>query len=186
METMLANILAQYPGVSPVVFMLARSLGVLIPPIPGVFIDLLGIATFGWFIGFLYGEAGIMLGAMLAFLIARKLREPIARKIPLLERVHEWEGKVSEKTKFWTLVALRLPSNPAFDYVSYAAGFTKIGFWKFFWATLVGNIPTMLFVYYFGSRSLEMGFYYFLGFLGVLAIIFAVLSHRDFLKRGAK
>ncbi|RJP45933.1 TVP38/TMEM64 family protein [Candidatus Parcubacteria bacterium] len=182
MEEQLAAVLVQYPLVAPVIFIFFRSLGILIPPIPGVFIDLIGIATFGWLLGFVYGEAGIMLGASGAFWIARTFREPAVRRIGLLRRVHEWEDKISERTKFWALVALRLPSNPVFDYVSYAAGLTKIGFPKFFFATLIGNVPMMLFVYYFGERSLDMGLYHFLGFLGVLALLAVLWSGRGLLK----
>ena len=73
--------LSSYPVAAPGLFIIIRSLAIIIPPIPGVFIDIAGIAAFGWVKAFILGEAGLMLGAMVSFWIARRFREPVVRRI---------------------------------------------------------------------------------------------------------
>ena len=152
MQEILVSLFLNYPIFAPVIFIIIRPLAIIIPPIPGILIDLPGIVTFGWFWGFIYAEAGIMLGAMIAFLIARRFKEPVVKRIVSLQKIEEWENKLSEKQKFWTLVAIRLPTNALFDYISYAAGFTRISSIKFFFSTLLGNIPSVFLVFYFGFK----------------------------------
>lgn len=174
---------SHYPFVAPLLFILLRSLGIIIPPIPGIFIDLVGIATFGWAFGFVYGEIGIMVGSMVAFWVGRLFREPALRYVAPLRRVHEWENKISENTKFWAFVLLRLLSSPAFDYVSYVAGLTKISARKYFWATLIGSIPIVFLIYYLGEIAFSRGLYYTLAFLTAIFVFWGVFSKIDFLKK---
>lgn len=183
MQEILFSLFSNYPILAPIIFIIVRSLAIIIPPIPGILIDLPGIITFGWFWGFIYAEIGIMLGAMIAFSIARRFREPIVRRISSLQKIEEWENKLSENQKFWTLVAIRLPTNALFDYISYAAGFTKISFVKFFFSTLLGNIPSVFLVFYFGGLSFQKGIYYSITFLIALFIMWIVLGKTKLIKR---
>lgn len=177
MQDLLAQFLPDYKIVAPLIFIIIRSSSVIFPPIPGIIFDLAGIATFGWVLGFIYAEIGIMLGATVAFWIARKFREPVVKRITSLKKVHQWENRVSENKKFWTFVAIRLPTNALFDYISYAAGFTKISFTKFFFSTLLGNIPSVFLVFYFGGLSFQRGIYYVITFLIALFIFWFVFKN---------
>lgn len=183
MEEFLAQIVVDYPLIAPILFMIIRSSSVIIPPIPGIVFDLPAIVIFGWVRGFIYAEMGIMLGAMLAFWVARRFREPLVKRLTSLKKVHEWETRASENKKFWTLVAIRLPTNPLFDYISYAAGLTKISPTKFFFSSLLGNIPSMFLVFYFGGASFQKGIYWTITFLVALFILWLIFGRKNFVKR---
>ncbi len=174
MEEGLINLLLDNPVLAPVIFIIIRSLAIIIPPVPGILIDLSGIVVFGWLWGFIYAETGIMLGAMAAFLIAKRFRESAVKRIVSLRKIEEWENKLSENQKFWALVAVRLPANFLFDIISYAAGFTRVGAIKFFFSTLLGNVPSVFLIFYFGGLSFQGGFYYLITFLVALSIIWVV------------
>ncbi len=60
----LKDILNQYPILAPAIFIVIRASAIILPPIPGIIIDLIGIVVFPWFLGFMYGEIGVVLGAM--------------------------------------------------------------------------------------------------------------------------
>lgn len=179
----LLKALSDYKAAAPFLFIIIRSLAIIIPPIPGIVFDLAGILIFGWFWGFIYAEIGTMLGAMAAFFIARRFREPVIKRICFLKKAVDWEKKFSENKKFWVLVAFRLPTNTAFDYISYAAGLTTIKPIVFFFSTLLGNIPSTFLVYYFGGLSFQKGIYYSIAFLATLLIFWLIFWKTKLLKK---
>jgi uncharacterized membrane protein YdjX (TVP38/TMEM64 family) len=174
MENFLSALLGNYPLIAPFLFIIIRALAIIIPPIPGIVIDLAGLLSFGWSLGFIYAETGIMFGATAAFLVARVFREPLLNRFLFLQKLYEWERKLSEKQKFWALVAIRLPTNPLFDIISYAAGLTTISTAKFFLSTLIGNAPSVFLIFYFGGLSFQKGPYYAITFFVALLILWLI------------
>ena len=131
-----------------------------------------GIYVFGWKLGFIYAEIGVVGGAVVAFWIARKYREPVVRRFVTLQKLHTWEDTLSERKKFWSLVGLRLITGPLlFDFVNYVAGLTKINFGKFLVATIIGSLPMMIPIYYFGDKLLSHSFYLITTFILVVLMI---------------
>lgn len=179
MQEFLTRIFLEHPVIAPILFIAVRSFSTIIPPIPGIMVDLVGIYFFGWFPGFLYGLAGTMLGSMVSFTIARVFREPLTRRIIPLQKFEKWEERFSEKQKFWALVAIRIPTSPVFDYLCYIAGLTKISPAMFFLSTLAGSIPIMFFVYFFGHTAFERGFYW-AGLFVVAAFIISLILRKIF------
>ena len=172
MSDFILYLLQTYPLIAPLIFILIRSLGVIFPPIPGIILDAVGIYFFGWKLGFIYAEIGVVGGAVVAFWIARKYREPVVRRFVTLQKLHAWEDTLSERKKFWSLVGLRLITGPLlFDYINYVAGLTKINFGKFLVATIVGSLPVMIPIYYFGDKLLSHSFYLISTFILVVLII---------------
>lgn len=174
MKDALTNILLQYPILAPLLFIAVRALAIIFPPVPGIVIDLIGIAIFPWLLGFIYGEIGVMVGAFIAFWIARKFRQPVVKKFILLNRLNKWEEKLSDNQEFWFWVSLRLFFNPLFDYVSYAAGLTKISTSRYIVTTIIGTVPVMFIIYYFGGLSLSRGIYFGGSFLSILLIVWFI------------
>lgn len=147
--------LSGYPLLAPIVFILLRTLPVIIPPIPGILVDLAGVAIFGWGWALLYSSIGVATGAMAAFGIARHFRKPVVERFISLQRLAEWQADISGARQFWGLVALRVITSPGFDYVNYVAGLTKIRASRFFLATILGIMPQMLLVFYAGGSLFE-------------------------------
>src|SRR3989344_3930389 len=172
MEEFLNGLYLQFPLAAPQIFIIVRSLAIIIPPISGTAMDIPAILIFGWVEGFIYAEIGVMLGALAAFLIARKFRERAIRLFVTLRHLHKWEAELSENRKFWYLVALRFFTSPFFDYISYAAGLTKIGLGKFMLTTFIGTLPIMLGTYYFGGKFLDKGAYAAIFFIVIIVGLF--------------
>lgn len=178
MEETLTQLMKDYPTVAPLIFILARAIAIIIPPIPGAVVDIPGMVAFGWELAFIYAEIGIMLGAMTAFYLARIFREPLVRWIAPLRKVQEWEETLSEREQFWAWVGLRLPTNPVFDTVSYAAGLTKCSPGMFFATTLVGNLPTMFIFYFVGGQAFNFGLWYGISAsIGIILLFSIVFRH---------
>lgn len=172
MSEFLTYLLQTYPLLGPLIFIIIRSLAVIFPPIPGIILDAMGIAFFGWKLGFIYAEIGIVGGAMVAFWIARKYREPVVRRFVALQKLHTWEDTLSERKKFWSLVGLRFITGPLlFDYINYVAGLTKINPFKFFIATIIGSLPVMIPIYYFGDKMLTRSVYLIIVFIIVVLVV---------------
>ncbi len=154
----LGTSLTGYSGVfSGIFFVIARSLTIIIPPIPGGLVDLVGISIFGWVKSLMLAEAGIILGASTAFFIARYFREPLLRRFTSVQKIHQWEKELSKKEQFWSWVALRLPSNLFFDYISYAAGLTSCSYRMFISSTIVGNFPSVFLFYIVSGYAYKHG-----------------------------
>lgn len=169
MQEFLAQLFSNHPIAAPLIFIIIRPIAVIIPPIPGVLMDLIAIPLFGWFWAFIYSVIGSMIGVSIAFWIARIFREPVVKRFVPLQKLHEWEDRISEHKKFLLFVALRLPSGILIDWISYAAGLTKMRFTSFFFATLIGGTPLGFLFFYFGGLAFQKGVYYVIVFL--IAII---------------
>jgi uncharacterized membrane protein YdjX (TVP38/TMEM64 family) len=180
MQELLQELITQYPLFSPLIFILIRAIVIIFPFPPGFVIDLAGLSIFPWFLAFVYAEIGIMLGASIAFYIARWLRDPIVKYFAPLKKVHELENSISHKKKFLTLLTIRLFTNPLFDIINFAAGLTRIKFPTFFFTSLLGNIPTMLLFYYFGGLAFQNGIYYAPSFILLISILYLIFRKHRF------
>lgn len=176
MEDYLSLILASHPVAAPLIFILVRAIPVVIAPVPGVAFDFVGVTVFGWKFGLLLALIGGHLGASIAFFVARYFREPVVRYVVPLQKLHELETRYSERQKFWTLVAVRFITSPFFDYVSYAAGLTRMSFLTFLLSTFIGVLPLSFVIYYFGGVIFNWGILYTALFFIGLAILSALFG----------
>ncbi len=176
MEESLAALLAAHPILAPVLFILLRAVPVVIAPLPGVAFDLVGLAVFGWQFGLLLALIGGHLGASIAFFIARQFREPAVQYFVPLQKLHELEAHYSERQKFLTLVSVRFITSPFFDYVSYAAGLTRMPFWTFLLSTFIGVLPFSFVIYYFGGIIFSWGLLYTAFFFVGIALLSALFG----------
>jgi uncharacterized membrane protein YdjX (TVP38/TMEM64 family) len=170
MQEILSQIISNNPILGPISFIAFRALAIIIPPIPGVILDLAGYVAFGPILAFLYAEIGVVTGAMTTFFLARYFREPLVHKFVAVEKLNEWQSHLSTKVEFWSLVALRFMANPVFDYLGYISGLTKISWVRFLITTVIGVTPQLFIIYYFGFLSFNKSIYY--GGAGILFAVF--------------
>jgi uncharacterized membrane protein YdjX (TVP38/TMEM64 family) len=64
--------------------------------------------------------------------------------------------KAIEKRGFLTVLLIRLIPNVAWDIQNFVLGLTKVRFWDYFWATLIGIIPGSFALVYFGSSFISV------------------------------
>lgn len=124
---------------------------------PAIVLGVAGGLAYGPLLGSIYLVIGTLLGAVVCFALARCLgREKISRQLP--KRLHfEKINAQLEVEGFKTLLLLRVVPVLPWDAISYLAGLTKIKFWPYFIATLLGSIPGAVAFCYLGnvlSRSM--------------------------------
>jgi uncharacterized membrane protein YdjX (TVP38/TMEM64 family) len=161
---------------APIMSMALMVLQALAAPLPAFVITFANAWIFGWVKGAFYSWTGAMIGASLCFWIAKAFGRPVVEKligkksIETTDRFFERYGKSS------VLIARLLPIVP-FDIVSYAAGLTNMGFWEFFWATGLGQLPATIVYSWLGenlSPSAKYLFWAITGFLSLLIFSMAI------------
>lgn len=162
-----------HPLVAPIVIVVFRFIGVVLAPLPGAPISFASIAVLPWWQAWLYNLIGGELGVVAAFFIARKFREPVVVRFAPFQKVHEWQDKISRKRQFWAFAGLRFTALIALDFVSYAAGLSKLSFRSFLLACLLIDIPTSFAFFYFGGIAFQYSVILFVGSIaGFLVAVF--------------
>lgn len=170
------NLIENFPYLAPLVIIVFRFIGVVLAPLPGAPIAFASMAVLPWYEAWAWNFIGAESGAITAFLIARKFREPVVTRFAPLEKVHQWQEKVSQKKQLWAFTGLRAVSLVAFDFVSYAAGLTKLPLWIFITATLVIDIPAGFLFFYFGGLAVKYSMFIFAVFVVIFMVAVSILN----------
>lgn len=136
--------------VGPAAIIILIAVAIIITPIPSGPVALVSGALYGHTFGTIYVVLGALLGAMSAFMIARKLGyDFISKKLH-----HRMPEKIvgSQNTLMMIVFVTRLAPFISFDVISYAAGLTRLTFGRFFIATLMGIIPISFILAHLGSE----------------------------------
>ncbi len=147
-------------------------------PLPAFFITLTNANLFGWWQGCILSWASSMAGAALCFWIARILGRDVVERICSrrgLESIEEFFDKYGKRC---ILVARLLPFI-SFDIVSYAAGLTAMGFWGFFIATGLGQLPACVVYSYVGGMLTGGAKKLFIGLMCLFALAIVVIVIRQ-------
>jgi len=134
----------------PLLIIILIAAAIIISPIPSAPIALVSGLLYGHLLGTVYIVAGALLGAVLAFMISRKLGYDYVSK--------KWHNRIpnaivgSQNTLMIIVFVTRLAPFISFDVISYAAGLTKLTFWRFLIATLMGIIPISFVLAHLGSE----------------------------------
>lgn len=154
---------------APIVYIVIYTIRPLIF-FPASVLSIAGGLAFGSLFGTIYTVLGATSGAVLSFLVARKLGKSIANK--------DWQGKGRkiqeqlEKNGFFYVLFFRFVPIFNFDLISYSAGLSKVKFSSFLFGTLIGIIPGT-FAYNFLGSSLVSGDPLI---IGAAVIVFILLS----------
>lgn len=114
-----------------------------------------GVA-FGGVLGSLYFTIGSMIGATIAFWIARELGYKLVRRFlsSYIEKLDRVEAMI-ERNGLVAVIVLRLVPVFPFSGLSFFFGLTSVRFRDFFLGTFIGNIPWTIVYVYFGNSIRE-------------------------------
>ncbi|MBD3155862.1 MAG: hypothetical protein GF368_04355 [Candidatus Aenigmarchaeota archaeon] len=150
LEELLVPIIEAY---GPIGLLFVMIIQTIIAPIPSeamiVFAGAIGIRLLDIVI---FGGIGTIVGAVIAFWIARKGGRPIVKKLvgeDWIENLDEW---VIENGKTGIFVTRLIPIIP-FDLISYITGVTSLSFKDYMIATALGAFPRMLILGSIGSLA---------------------------------
>ena len=155
-------------GLGIIALMIAHS----VIPFPVEIVTCIAGASFGLYWGTLCVWTGAMIGASVAFAIARHcgrsavsaIISPAAR-----ERLDAWTGRRGAKT----LLVVRLMPVISFNLVNYAAGLTDVRWWTFLWTTGVGILPLTILLVYLGENMRAVSWTNWIVLLSCAVVIWA-------------
>ena len=138
---------------APVVIVLVMAVAIVVSPLPNVPISAVLGMIYGPWAGTGLAVTGAILGASAAFLIARHVGMRAIRV--LTGRQASFCADCSERALALVVFGSRLIPVVSFDMISYGAGLSPLGFWRFFWASLVGMVPRTFFYTTVGAAVLD-------------------------------
>ncbi|MCL6639166.1 MAG: TVP38/TMEM64 family protein [Firmicutes bacterium] len=151
-------------------------------PLPAFVITFANAALFGWVKGAVLSWSSAMGGAALCYWIARYYGRSVVERLTSKFALEEVDRFFERYGRYAILIARLLPF-VSFDVVSYAAGLTSIGFWEFFWATGLGQLPATLVYSYVGDMLVGSVRTFVFGLLCLISlsvlIVLARKIHQD-------
>lgn len=170
--------LAQNPYFSPIFFLFAHMLtGIFL--FPSGILRAAGGSFFGLWYGLLVNLVGVCLGAVLGYLISRRLGAEAVRDY-LLRRKYQNVLQYMKSYGGMVVFVLRVFPILPFNVVNIIAGFVSIRFRTYLVATVIGSIPYTFAFTYFASSIFQKPIaekifpYFVVSFITV--IIFLVVS----------
>jgi len=135
---------------APIVSFVLMVFQSVMAPLPAFLITFANAGLFGWVKGAILSWSSAMAGAALCFYIARFFGREVVEKLTSKFALENIDRFFEKYGKYAILIARLLPFI-SFDIVSYAAGLTSMGFWSFFWATGIGQLPATIIYSYVGG-----------------------------------
>ncbi|MDF0596875.1 TVP38/TMEM64 family protein [Psychromarinibacter halotolerans] len=140
----------------PLAVIALMTAAVVASPLPSAPIALAAGAAYGHYAGAAYVALGSELGAVSAFLIARGAGRGAVERMLGDKRDYGLLG--SQNALTLTVFVSRLLPFVSFDAMSYAAGLSRLHFWRFALATMAGILPASFVLAHFGSVAMEGDF----------------------------
>lgn len=154
-EEFIEKLLSQYEGLGPLPGFFLPFVEAFLPFLPLIVFVLTNAAAYGLFEGFLLSWLGASSGAIVVFLIIRKLRN------------HKWVKKIRGNKQVsavtsWVdrhgfgplFVLLAFPFSPS-SVINIVAGLSKISIYQFTLAVLLGKSVMIFSISYVGSSIME-------------------------------
>ena len=120
-------------------------------PFPAEFLAIANGMVYGPVLGTLITWTGAMLGAFLAFGLARLLGRPFVEIMVAKKRWHVLDEWAAARSVYLVLISRFVPVI-AFNLVNYAAGVARISWWNFAWATGIGILPFTIIMVVLGDH----------------------------------
>lgn len=175
----LPQLLEQYKGRAASVLIGMQILQVIVCILPGQPIQLAASYMFGVLRGYLISIAGAVVGAFVAFYLAKVLGRDALEAIFGEEKVSDYHRKLNSGRGLTAVLMIYLIPGIPKDLVAYVAGISDMRLRPFLLVSTIGRSPGMLGSlltgYFISSRNYAA--------IGVLAVITAVMLIICFVKR---
>ena len=154
-EEFISQLLNQYEGLGPLPGILLPFLEALLPFLPLIVFVLGNAAAYGLFQGFLYSWIGATVGAVVVFLLIRKLSNTRLlqkiRKNNQVKKITQWVDRHGFGPLF---ILLCFPFSPS-SIINVVAGLSKINIYQFILAVCLGKTVMIFSISYVGSSIME-------------------------------
>lgn len=151
----------------PLALIAINILQIVVAPIPGYGLYFAAGYLFDWFWGGVWGTVGMLLGAMAAMWIARRIGRPFVMRMTGEARLQRWEEVThSDSTLVWFLILL----SPIGDTPYLLAGLAQVGFLKILILTTITRMPAAFGAAAVGSGAFALNWWQLL----LIALVFAI------------
>ncbi len=157
---------------SPLVYIGVFSLQILVAPIPGQFLGVMGGYLFGALLGSLYSITGLLIGGSLAITLARRFGRPLIERFFPSTQLAVWEKKMRMRSGFtwWLLFLFPVP-----DLIFYVAGLSSTRLRTLLVALVAGRGLGLLFANTLGHWTVDASPAWVLGQWSVVLLLAAIL-----------
>ncbi|MCC7163463.1 MAG: TVP38/TMEM64 family protein [Anaerolineae bacterium] len=165
-ETIRAE-LPKYGALAPLVYILLYAGQIVIAPLPGAALAYTAGYLFGP-IAALYSMIGIITGAALGFVLARRLGWPLIEKLTPQSWIERWRNLSAVNSSFtWFLLMLA----PTADIFYFIAGLTTLSFRRFMFIVLVGRLPGIVLASFLGANLESFGFQWIFVLIAAMLLV---------------
>ena len=138
---------------APLGYTLLVIMETILAPIPGAILYMPGGALFGWVVGGTLSLVGNVFGSGIACQIMRVFGRNRLERF-LEEATIKKYQTILERRGIWIIFLLRVNPFTSSDFVSYAAGLTRLPVWKVMFGTFLGMTPLCFVQAYFAEEVL--------------------------------
>jgi uncharacterized membrane protein YdjX (TVP38/TMEM64 family) len=144
------NLIQSWGVAAPLMSIMLMILQAVIAPLPAFLITATNGLVFGVYWGTVISWIGAMCGALVSFTMSRLFYKSFSGKIRSHRKGIEYIDRLSSKYGFRVILAARLLPFISFDFISYAAGLSRIKIRSFLIATGIGMLPATIVYTVFG------------------------------------
>ncbi len=137
---------------APLLSVILMIIQAALAPIPAFIITTANGLVFGKIWGTIISIIGATLGALFSFFISRLFYDNFSKKIIKNRKTKDYIDSISDKYGFRIILIARLIPFISFDFVSYAAGLSKIKTGSFVLASIMGMLPATIIYTMFGAE----------------------------------
>ncbi|MGD2206659.1 MAG: TVP38/TMEM64 family protein [Anaerolineae bacterium] len=153
----------------PVAIGTLEMLQAVLAPIPGQAIEAVSGYLFGPWLGALYAMAGIAIGSLLNFALARRLGRPLLVRLTSAERVARLDDLARRGGTLFFFLLWLFPFVPD-DLACLAAGLTPMTLRQFLFLMLIGRLPGILASTWLGANAVHISPAWWGGLIAALAL----------------
>lgn len=150
-------------------------------PLPAEIVAIAAGASYGLLLGTIIVWIGAMLGAIVAFALARWLGQPFVERI-LSEKYRKKLTKWRHEGGTQTLFLSRFIPVISFNLINYAAGLANVRWWTFLWTTAIGIIPITSLSVFIGASMKDLPINWILG-LSAICVALVLIARWWFQQR---
>ncbi|MGV8906373.1 MAG: TVP38/TMEM64 family protein [Acetobacterium sp.] len=134
--------LLQFGAWTPLAFFILQLLQVIIAPIPGGTVGLVGGALFGTFWGFLISISGTLIGSSVVFLLSKRFGRPFVLKFVRSHHIEKYDHIDASKLNGVLFAIFLFPLFPD-DLLCFIAGLSTMKFKTFVIIAILGRSPSV-------------------------------------------
>ena len=150
----LKKLILSYGAYSPLAYILLQVLQVIVAPIPGGAIEFLGGYLFGVNAGFVYSMIGLILGAAVAFGLARVFERVAVERFVSPQTRKKFDYLVGHEGVILSFLLFLIPGFPK-DALCYILGLTPMHWGIFLVISTIGRIPGTLMACLQGAKAFD-------------------------------